>query len=186
MLPMKPVLYFLRSSEQKIVTDMLYYAARLDDAGKSLADVPALAIYEKRYGLDHRDLGLYALLGHKVAGAAWIRLLNEDDASSGYVDEATPVLSIGVKPEFRAEGIGSAMIEQLLQEAGVLYEQLSVSVAHGSPAEKLFERFGFSPMKGFETKSPVDGSDLYTMVKKLPKQEVKRPSDGYDPRRWMD
>jgi ribosomal protein S18 acetylase RimI-like enzyme len=183
---MNPVLYFLRSSEQKIVTDMLYYAAHLDEAGKSLEDVPELAIYEKRYGLDHRDLGLYALAGHKIAGAAWIRLLKEEDAPDAYVDESTPVLMIGVRPEFRGEGIGSAMLEQLLQEAGVLYEQLSVSVAHGSVAVKFFERFGFIRVGGPEKTSPVDGSDLVTMVKKLSKQDVKRPSDGYDPRRWMD
>lgn len=186
MLPMKPVLYFLRSSEQKIVTDMLHYAARLDVAGKSLGDVPELSIYETRYGLTHKDLGLYALLGHKIAGAAWIRLLKEDDAPDAYVDEMTPVLLIGVKPEFRKEGIASAMLEQLLQEAGALYEQVSVSVAHGSAAVKLFERYGFVRVDGSEKKSPVDGSERFTMVKKLLKQEVKRPSDGYDPTRWVD
>ena len=43
---MKPTLYFLRSSEQKIVTDMLHYAMRLDEANKTLIDIPKLSIYE--------------------------------------------------------------------------------------------------------------------------------------------
>ncbi len=183
---MKPTLYFLRSTEQKIATDMLHYAARLDEVGKTLADVPELAIYEKFYGVNHRDLGLYALAGHSVAGAAWIRLLSEEDAPNAYVDAATPVLTIGVKPEFRGQGIGSAMLEQLLVEAGALYDQLSVSVVSGSPALKLFERFGFAVAEGAQKVSPADGSAVVTMIKKLEREEVKRPSDGYDPRRWMD
>ena len=183
---MKPILYFLRSTEQKIATDMLYYAARLDEAGKTVADVPQLAIYEKFYGINHRDLGLYALAGHKIAGAAWIRLLSKEDAPNGYVDEQTPVLTIGVKPEFRGEGIGSMMLEQLLMEAGALYDQLSVSVVRDSPAVRLFERFGFVALGGSVNTSPVDGSPEFTMTKRLEQKEVKRPSDGYDPRRWMD
>lgn len=183
---MTPTLYFLRSSEQKIATDMLHYAARLDEVNKTLEDFPELAIYEKHYGLSHRDLGLYALAESTVAGAAWIRLLKESDAPSAYVDEMTPILTIGVKPEFRGKGIGSAMLEQLLLEAGALYEQISVSVIEDSSAVKLFEHFGFVRLDGSEKKSTIDGSNLFTMTKKLPKQEVKRPSDGYDPSHWMD
>ena len=183
---MKPILYFLRSSEQKIATDMLYYAARLDDAGKTLEDFPELAIFEKHYGLSRRDLGLYALAENGVAGAAWIRLLKKEDAPNAYVDEMTPVLTIGIRPEFRGQGVGSAMLEQLLLEAGALYEQISVSVIQDSPAVRFYERFGFVKVDGSEKKSPVDDSPVFTMRKKLLKQEVKRPSDGYDPTHWMD
>ena len=183
---MKPILYFLRSSEQRIATDMLYYASRLDEVGKTLDDFPELSIYEKYYGLTHKDLGVYALAESGVAGAAWIRLLKEDDAPNAYVDEMTPVLTIGVKPEFRGQGIGSVMLEQLILEAGVLYEQISVSVVRDSPAVRLYERFGFVKSDGSEKKSPVDDSPVFTMIKKLLKKEVKRPSDGYDPTYWMD
>lgn len=165
---------------------MLYYAARLDEVGKTLEDFPELAMYEKYYGLNREDLGLYILTEQGLAGAAWIRLLKESDAPNAYVDEVTPVLTIGVKPEFRGQGIGSAMLEQLFQEAGALYKQISTSVVHDSPAVKLYERFGFVRVDGSEKKSPVDGSDVFTMTKQLPKQKVKRPSDGYDPTYWMD
>ncbi|MBU1657650.1 GNAT family N-acetyltransferase [bacterium] len=183
---MKPILYFLRSTEQKIATGMLHYAKRLDAYNKTLADFPQLCIYEKHYGLTQKDLGLYALLEHEIAGAAWIRLLREEDGANAYVDEKTPVLIIGIKPEFRAQGIGSAMLEQLLLEAGALYEQISVSVVKDSPAIKFYERFGFSITQGSVKKSIVDDSDVVTLTKKLIQQEVKRPSDGYDPKKWMD
>jgi ribosomal protein S18 acetylase RimI-like enzyme len=183
---MKPTLYFLRSSEQKIVTDMLYYAKRLDEADKTLADIPELSIYEEFYGFTSKDLGLYILLENRLVGAAWIRRLNADHASNGYIDDITPVLNIAVIPEFRGQGIGSTMIEQLFLESGALYDNLSVSIINDLPEVKFFERHGFVFLEGAMKKSPVDGSDVRVMVKKLVKGEVKRPTDGYDPRRWMD
>lgn len=184
---MKPILYFLRSSEQKILTDMLYYAMRLDQVNKTLSDIPKLAIYEEFYGFTSKDLGLYALVDNKLAGAVWIRRLNADHGSNGYVDDNTPILNIAVLPDFRGKGIGSQMIEQLFIEAGALYENISVSVVEDSPALRFYERNGFiSHDSGSVEQSFVDGTNVITMVKKLQKAAVIRPTDGYDPRRWMD
>ena len=181
-----PTLYFLRSSEQKIATDMLRYSMRLDELNKPLRDFPALNIYEKFYGLSTKDLGLYALVDNKIAGAVWIRLLRADQNAMGYVDANTPILNIAVIPELRDQGIGSSMLEQLLQEAGAVFEQISVSILQDSKAVKLFEKFGFSKVEASDGKSPIDGSDVFTMLKRLERKEVVRPTDGYDPRRWMD
>ncbi|MEA2091922.1 MAG: GNAT family N-acetyltransferase [Campylobacterota bacterium] len=183
---MKPILYFLRSSEQKITTDMLTFAMRLDKLNKTLQDFPQLNIYDRYYGLSSKDLGLYALYEHTIAGAVWIRLLRAEDGANGFVDANTPVLNIAVKPEFRGKGIGSAMLEQLLLEAGAVFEQISVSVVKNSKAVKFYEKFGFAKVEASEGKSPVDESEVFTMLKKLVKKEVVRPSDGYDPRKWMD
>ena len=178
---MNPELYFLRSTEQKIATDMLHYAARLDEVGKTLEDFPELGMYEQFYGLNRRDVGLYAIVGHELAGAAWIRLINEEKGPRAFIDPATPVLTVAVKPQFRGQGIGTMMLEQLLLEAGALYDKISVSVVADSPAVKLYERLGFVKVKGSENKSPVDGANVFTMVRELERKEVERPSDGYDP-----
>ena len=183
---MNPTLYFLRSSEQKIATDMLRYAARLDEVGKTLDEIPELAIYERHYGLTHKDLGLYALAGHELVGAAWIRLFAERDGANAFVDETTPVLTVGVKPQFRSRGIGSAMLEQLLLEAGALYEQISVSVLEDSHAVPFYEKFGFTRLEGSQKISPVDGQIAITLLKQLERKTVQRPSEGYDPTYWMD
>jgi ribosomal protein S18 acetylase RimI-like enzyme len=184
---MKPTLYFLRSSEQKILTDMLYYAMRLDEVNKSLADLPKLSIYSDFYGYTSKDLGLYALVDNQLAGAVWIRRLKADHASNGYIDDNTPILNIAVLPEFRGEGIGSQMIEQLFVEAGALYENISVSVVEDSPAIRFYERHGFIRHdSGSVEQSFVDGKEVITLIKKLQKGAVIRPTDGYDPRRWMD
>ncbi|MBV5321400.1 MAG: GNAT family N-acetyltransferase [Sulfuricurvum sp.] len=184
---MKPTLYFLRSSEQKILTDMLHYAMRLDEVNKSLSDLPKLSIYSEFYGYTSKDLGLYALVDNQLAGAIWIRRLNADHGSNGYIDDNTPILNIAVLPEFRDQGIGSQMIEQLFIEAGALYENISVSVVEDSLAVRFYERHGFIRHdNGFVEQSFVDGKKVIALLKKLQKAAVIRPSDGYDPRRWMD
>lgn len=184
---MKPTLYFLRSSEQKIVTDMLYYAMRLDDLNKTLTDIPKLSIYEEFYGFTSKDLGLYALVDNQLTGAVWIRRLNAEHGSNGYIDDNTPILTISVLPAFRGQGIGSMMMDQLSIEASALYEQISVSLIADSPALYFYERQGFTRHdNSAEEKSWIDGSDVITMIKKLSKTPIVRPSDGYDPRRWMD
>ena len=183
---MTPTLYFLRSSEQKIVTDMLHFSARLYEVGKTLDDVAELDMYNKFYGLTTKDLGLYALVGHKIAGAVWLRELKKENGANAYVDDKTPVLNIAVKPEFRGQGIGSAMLEQLFLEAGALYKQISVSILNNERTLNYFEKFGFTKLEGSNGKSPVDGSEVITMIKSISNEAVTRPSDGYDPQRWMD
>jgi hypothetical protein len=79
------------------------------------------------------------------------------------------------------------MMEQLLIEAGALYERISVSVVSHSRAIRFYECHGFvQHNNGTEEKSFVDGSEVVTMTRQLDKAEIKRPTDGYDPRRWMD
>lgn len=183
---MKPTLYFLRSSEQKITTDMLHYAYRLDEIDKKLQDFPELDIYHRFYGLSSKDLGLYALSEHKIAGGVWIRLLKKDDKAKGFIDDKTPVLTIGIKPEFRKMGIGSAMLEQLFLEAGAVFERMSVSVLNNAKTVGFFKKHGFVEVENSLGKSPIDENEVVTMVKELPKERVVRPTDGYDPRKWMD
>ncbi len=166
---MIPQLYFLRSSEQKIVTDMVKYAHS--------KEIPNLEIYSDFYGLTAKDLGLYALMDNHIAGAIWSRRLNKEHNSTAFMNENTPVMSMAVLPEFRAKGVGSFMMEQFLQEAGALYEQLSVNVYNNQKTIRFYEKFGFEI---------IENSKNIIMVKKLEKKEVFRPTDGYDPTRWMD
>ena len=163
---MNKELFFLRSSEQKIVNDMIKYAHPEDSKN--------LSIYSDFYGLTAKDLGLYALVDNEIAGAIWTRRLNKEHNAAGFIDENTPVLSVAVVPKFRGKQIGLFMMEQFLQEAGAVYEQISVSIVIDSPAIKFYEKCEF------------DKFNNSIMIKKLEKKEVVRPTDGYDPTRWMD
>ncbi len=163
---MNKELYFLRSSEQKIVNDMLKFAYP--------ADANNLEIYTDFYGLSTKDLGLYALVDNEIAGAIWIRKLNKEQNASGFVNEATPIMSVAIVPKFKTQGIGSFMMEQFLQEAGALYEQISIDISHKEKSLPFYKKFGFEKY------------DNFVLLKKLEKKAVVRPSDGYDPRKWMD
>ena len=144
-------LYFLRSSEQKIVADMVKYA-RVDTHEK----------YTEFYGLTKKDLGLYALKDSRVVGAIWSREIN-----------TTPLLNIAVLPEYRKSGIASSMMVQFLLEAGELYEEIQAELNDATLG--FYEKFGFQKLE-----------DSNVLVKKLEKKVIIRPSDGYDPKRWMD
>jgi ribosomal protein S18 acetylase RimI-like enzyme len=63
----------------------------------------------------------------------------------GFVDEATPELSIAVVPSRRGHGIGGDLMRALLDRARREgYESISLSVAKDSPAVGLYERYGFA------------------------------------------
>jgi hypothetical protein len=68
--------------------------------------------------------------------------------------------------------IGQFMMDQFLQEAGALYNQISVDAK--SEHIEFYEKFGFKRYK----------DNIY--IKGFEIKEVVRPSDGYDPTRWMD
>jgi ribosomal protein S18 acetylase RimI-like enzyme len=90
------------------------------------------------------DAGLIALdEGHPV-GAAWYRLFRQDAPGYGYVDAETPELTIAVVPSRRGRGFGEQLLSALLERArGEGYPAVSLSVERGSPAIRLYERFGF-------------------------------------------
>jgi len=149
-------LYFLRSSEQKIVNDMFKLAHP--------SDSDELLKYTEYYGLTTKDLGLYALVDNEIAGAIWSRKLTPD---------TPPQLSVAVVPKFKRMGIGFFMMDQFLQEAGALYDEICIDISHKPKAIKFYEKYDFT-------------NNNLLLTKKLTKKEVFRPTDGYDPTRWMD
>jgi ribosomal protein S18 acetylase RimI-like enzyme len=60
------------------------------------------------------------------------------------VDEETPELSIAIVPSRRGSGLGSELLDALLDRARADgYAAISLSVEEGSPAVGLYERHGF-------------------------------------------
>lgn len=90
------------------------------------------------------DLGVIALDGQQSVGAAWVRLLPESDPGYGFVDAATPEMSMGVVRAWRGRGIGSRLLDALIaagREQGLA--SLSLSVEPDNHARILYERVGF-------------------------------------------
>ncbi len=168
-------LYFLRSSEHFVVKDMLHYAARLDESGETLDDHPYLAAYHLNYGNRSGDIGVYAFVENKLAGAAWVRLLPE---GFGHIDTETPELAFAVLPAYRNRGLGTKIMQQLMSEVAKLYPQMSLSVREDNPVIRLYERLGFSKVAGSE-RTNIAGTHSFTMLKKFDRQtptETPKPS----------
>jgi GNAT superfamily N-acetyltransferase len=99
------------------------------------------------------DSAVIALEGGFPIGAAWYRLFSRDEPGFGFVDDQTPEVSIAVVPSRRGRGIGSELLDALVELAGEQgYRGLSLSVADDSPAMHVFEK------QGFERTDQTDGS----------------------------
>ena len=94
------------------------------------------------------DRSVIAIDDFHPVGAAWYRLNTEREPGFGFVDEATPELTIGVVPARRGKGIGSELLDALLERArGEGHGRISLSVEKTSPAVHLYESRGFRPVR---------------------------------------
>jgi ribosomal protein S18 acetylase RimI-like enzyme len=78
------------------------------------------------------------------AGAAWCRTFAADEAGYGFVSADIPELTIGVLPDHRGAGIGTALMTGLLalgRSRGL--RAISLSVEDGNRARALYDRLGF-------------------------------------------
>jgi ribosomal protein S18 acetylase RimI-like enzyme len=127
--------------------DMLLHAyywrvSTLPESGE-----PPLQRYVERWGRPG-DTALIAIQDFQPVGAAWYRLFEEDNPGYGFVDEATPELSIAIVPSRRGSGLGSELLDALLARARAEgHEAISLSVEKDSPAVGLYERHGFARLR---------------------------------------
>ena len=120
--------------------------------------------YVNAWGRDG-DRALIALDDFHEVGAAWYRLYSEEEPGFGFVDAETPELTIGVVPSRRGKGIGSALLDALLEQArrdG--FREISLSVEKTNPAVHLYESRGFDPVRGTGT---CDGGRADTVASRV-------------------
>jgi len=128
--------------------DMLYYAARMSEDGATSSDAarddPHLNFFVKGWGR-RGDRGVIAFEPQSLRklGAAWIRFLTDDRSYYGYYDDQTPELSIAVLPEVIGQGVGSALLSDLIGKVRNEIPAIVLTVRNNNPARKLYERFGF-------------------------------------------
>jgi ribosomal protein S18 acetylase RimI-like enzyme len=135
----------LTPADQSFLWEMLYQALYVAaDQLPSPREViyqPDLARYVQDWGRSG-DRGFVAIdptTGQPI-GAVWLRCLIGDNKGYGYVNEATPELGIAVLPEYRGQGVGTALLNRLMaSKPGAI----SLSVAADNPAVRLYQRFGF-------------------------------------------
>ncbi|MFG6504161.1 GNAT family N-acetyltransferase [Microbacterium sp. P05] len=96
----------------------------------------------------------------RAVGAAWYRLLPRSDPGFGYVGTGVPELIIGVRPVWRAHGLGRRLLRHLADDARERgYARLSLSVERDNFARVLYRSEGFAVTQS--------GLGRDTMVKRL-------------------
>jgi GNAT superfamily N-acetyltransferase len=92
--------------------------------------------------------GDLALIAHETGnrvGAAWLRHFRAGEPGYGFVDEATPELTISIVPSRRRHGLGQELLDALLAKAREEgYTAVSLSVEADSPTVAFYERNGFA------------------------------------------
>lgn len=99
----------------------------------------------------------------RPVGAAWARLFPESDPGYGFVDAATPEVSMGVVSQWRGRGAGSRLLAALIasaRERGL--PALSLSVERDNYARAFYERLGF------RTVAETDGSQTMRLRMRHP------------------
>jgi len=95
-----------------------------------------------------------------AVGAAWYRMLPRTDPGFGYIGTGVPELIIGVRPVWRAHGVGRALLQRLCDKARADgFARLSLSVERGNFAATLYRSEGFAVVRS--------GVGRDTMVKRL-------------------
>jgi len=136
----------LMSADQPVLWEMLYHTIYVPNGQKlpsrAILESPDIARYAEGWGRPG-DIGYLAFEGGVLVGVVWLRLMH----GYGYVEEDIPELSIAVLPNHRGKGIGTSLMQAIINSAELIYRGLSLSVALENPAAKLYERFGFRNLR---------------------------------------
>ena len=142
----------LRPGESQDVTflrDMVRHTG-LDRSGVTIdEEPPPLSRYVVGWGRAG-DTSLVALdeSTHVPVGAAWYRLFTAAEPGYGFVDEATPELTVAVVPSRRGEGIGVALLTAIVEQArSAGFAAISISAVRDDAVVGLFEQNGFRPIR---------------------------------------
>lgn len=133
----------IRENEYPILSDFLYEAIfipeGMDKPPKSIIEQPELQVYIEGFGKAD-DWCLVVEIKGKIAGAAWVRIMND----YGHIDDETPSFAISLYEEYRNMGIGTALMRDMLEflkNKG--YKRASLSVQKANYAARMYQRTGF-------------------------------------------
>ncbi|SEO97013.1 GNAT family N-acetyltransferase [Paenibacillus sp. OV219] len=137
----------MQLSELDFFLDMHYESIHIvvnKPSKDELLNAPAIRKYNEGWGRAG-DAALLAELDGQLVGAVWFRLFNEVNKGYGYVDAETPELGIAIAPGHRGHGIGSALMQAVIELARADgYRAISLSVDPANThAVQLYHRLGF-------------------------------------------
>lgn len=134
----------IKSDEYGILKDFLYEAIFVPEGEQAppreIINQPELQVYLTDFGKKKDDIGYIAEVDGKIAGAVWVRIMDD----YGHVDDETPSFAISLYKNYRNYGIGTALMKKMLaalKEKG--YRQASLSVQKTNYAVKMYKNVGF-------------------------------------------
>ena len=140
----------IRPEEYPLLDDFLYEAIYIPEnveaPPRDIIEQPDLQVYVADFGKKD-DNALVAVQDETVVGAVWSRIMKD----YGHVDDQIPSLAIALFKEYRGQGIGTALMRQmllLLREKG--YEKVSLSVQKANYAVKMYKAVGFRVLEDRE------------------------------------
>lgn len=141
----------IQTKEYSLLEHFLYDAIFQPEGAEPLPEEviwqPELAVYIQNFGKPD-DRCLVAEAQGTVLGAVWVRILSGEVKGYGNIDAFTPELAISVKKEFRKQGIGTRLLEEMLlilKNNG--YTKVSLSVNKKNDAQRLYEKLGFQKVQ---------------------------------------
>ena len=147
----------LLMSERAVLDTFLYYAIFIPKGvAQPPFDIiyqPDLQVYVKDFGGQKGDVCYVAECEGRIIGAVWVRIMND----YGHVSDDMPSLAISLLPEYRNNGIGTALMKKMLsslREFG--YKGVSLSVQKQNYACSMYRKLGFKTIQ--------DKDEEYIMV----------------------
>ena len=135
----------LREDETELLKDFIYEAIFIPEGveppAREIIEKPELRVYTDAFGTRKGDHCLVAEHDGKVFGAVWTRIMND----YGHVDDETPSFAISLYKEYRGQGAGTRLMEEmlgLLKKAG--YRKASLAVQKANYAVRMYEKVGFT------------------------------------------
>ena len=133
-----------RDGEQAFLEDFLYEAIFIPEGveapPREIITLPELQVYITDFGREPDDICFLAEVEGKVAGAVWVRVMED----YGHLEEGVPSFAISLYKEYRNRGIGTALMERMLQELMERgYEKASLAVQKANYAVRMYQKVGF-------------------------------------------
>ena len=138
-----------KREDSRALTDALVEARNwnpgVTEPRVSIMADPAVRRYIANWGRPG-DAGVVAEDSEKTPiGACWYRLFSAQEPGFGFIGTGVPELILGVSPVWRAQGVGRALLQEVLERArSAGFARISLSVQKGNYAHRLYRSEGFS------------------------------------------
>lgn len=168
-----------KAQDEPVLWLMLTFAAWMGSGGEEqIAQArsdPYLSTYVSEWGTKNGDLGVVARDGGgEVLGAAWLRL-GRGEGPFKLGDKQVPELATAVMPHARRQGVGTVLMNHLIELAMRSFSRIVLSVREENPAVLFYSRHGFREVSRMKNRI---GGDSLVMILDLGQAAQHQDSEG--------